>query len=59
MNTLSQKNESASLTVSSSVKENELVKEIIKEKEMKVEAPLIRYFDLGEDSSPNYVLGYN
>jgi len=59
MNTLSQKNESASLTVSSSVKENELVKEIIKEKVIKVEAPLIRYFDLGEDSSSSYVLGYN
>ena len=59
MNTLSQKNEGASLTASSSVKENELVKEIIKETVMKAEAPLIRYFDLGEDSSPSYVLGYN
>jgi len=59
MDTLSKKNESASLIVNSSVKENELVKEIIKEKVLKVETPRMRYFDLGEDSSPSYVLGYN
>ena len=59
MNSLSQKNEDALSTSSSSVTGNELVKEVIKEKTLKVEAPLMRYFDLVDDSSSSYVLGYN
>jgi len=59
MNTLSQKNEDTLLTLGSPVKESESVKEVIKETAMKVEAPLMRYFDLLDDSSPSYVLGYN
>jgi hypothetical protein len=31
----------------------------IKESTKNVEKPLMRYFDLLEDSSPSYVLGYN
>jgi len=43
----------------SSITESESVKEAIKETAMKVELPLMRYFDLLDDSSPSYVLGYN
>lgn len=59
MNTLSQKNEDTSLILDSSITESESVKEVIKETTMKVEVPLMRYFDLLDDSSPSYVLGYN
>jgi len=59
MNTLSQKNEDTLLTLGSSITESESVKEAIKETAMKVELPLMRYFDLLDDSSPSYVLGYN
>ena len=55
----SQKNEDALLTLGSSIAESESVKEAIKETAMKVEEPLMRYFDLHDDSSPSYVLGYN
>jgi len=58
MNTSPQKNEDALSTTSSSITGNELVQQVIKEPVMKAEAPLMRYFDLGEDS-PSYVLGYN
>ncbi len=59
MNTLSQKNEKALLILGSSVTENESVEEIIKETAVRVEVPLMRYFDLLDDASPSYVLGYN
>ncbi len=58
MKTLTQKNEDILLTLASSVTENESAKEVIDETAMKTEAPLMRYFDLIDDS-PNYVLGYN
>ena len=45
-------------TQQSKISEEE-VKEVMKEKPIKVEAPLMRYFDLVDDSSPSYVLGYN
>jgi hypothetical protein len=59
MNQSPQQKEDALSTSNSSVTENELVKEVIKEKPIKVEAPLMRYFDLVDDSSSSYVLGYN
>ncbi len=59
MNNLSQKNEDALSILSSSVTESESIKETIKDTVMKAEAPLMRYFDILDDSSPSYVLGYN
>jgi len=58
MNTLPKKNEDTLLTLGSSIPESELAKEAIRETAMKVEVPLMRYFDLLDDS-PSYVLGYN
>lgn len=59
MNNISKKNEETSMPSNLSVEENESVKEVIKASTKKAEKPLMRYFDLLEDSSPSYVLGYN
>ena len=59
MNRLSQQNADVVLTSDLSVIESESIKEVIKEKSIKGEAPLMRYFDLVDDSSTSYVLGYN
>lgn len=63
MNTLLQNNEDTSLTSESPITENQseskLAKEEIKQTAMKVKTPLMRYFDLIDDASPNYILGYN
>jgi len=63
MNTLLQKNEDTSLTSESPTtenkSENELAKEEIKQTAMNVKTPLMRYFDLIDDASPSYILGYN
>lgn len=58
MNSLSQKNEDALSTTNLPVTGGESIKEVIKETTMNAEAPLMRYFDLTDDS-PSYVLGYN
>ncbi|OUR62085.1 hypothetical protein A9Q74_06455 [Colwellia sp. 39_35_sub15_T18] len=39
--------------------ESNTTKNISKEAAKKVAVPLMRYFDLLDDVSPNYVLGYN
>jgi hypothetical protein len=59
MNTSQQQNESILTTANSVTVEQEAAKKIIKEKVKQVETPLMRYFDLIDDSSPSYVLGYN
>ena len=59
MNTLPQKNDDTLLASDPSIIEKAPIKEAIKESAMKVEAPLMRYFALVDDSSPSYVLGYN
>lgn len=59
MNTLQKENESILPTANSTIVEQEAAKEAIKEKAKQLEKPLMRYFDLIDDSSPSYVLGYN
>jgi hypothetical protein len=67
MNTLLQKNEDTSLTSESAIteieskteSEIESTKAEIKQTAMKVKTPLMRYFDLIDDASPSYILGYN
>lgn len=73
MNTLVQKNEDSLLmtpsvtastmtpsTITSlTIIESNTTKNISKEAAKKVAVPLMRYFDLLDDASPNYVLGYN
>ena len=62
MNKLSQHDEETLLTLSASTKKIDSTKEANKTtvttvKTVKV--PLMKYFDLLDDASPNYVLGYN
>jgi hypothetical protein len=59
MNNLAPKDENTIIPAAAKATENEILKSVIKESSKNVEKPLIRYFDLFEDSSPSYVLGYN
>jgi len=59
MKTLLQKSEDTLIAQASPVSEDKVEKNEIKDAVMHVEKPLMRYFDLLEDSSPSYVLGYN
>ncbi len=63
MNTLLQKHEDTPLTSESPItiteSETESKKVEIKKAAMRVETPAIRYFNLIDDASPSYILGYN
>jgi len=59
MNILPQKNKDTLLTSVTATTESKAIKEEIKTTALKVENPSIRYLNLIDDTSPNYVLGYN
>lgn len=59
MNKLSQHDEETLLTLSASTKKIDSTKEANKTTIKTVKVPLMKYFDLLDDASPNYVLGYN
>lgn len=52
-------NKNIDIAVGESVIESELVKGEAKKAILSADKPKMRYFDLLEDSSPSYILGYN
>jgi len=59
MNALTNKTEEQLQAIETDLNNNETIKKEIKIASQKVESPLIRYFDLVDESSSSYVLGYN